>query len=185
MRSPAPWCSSPPMRREPSPARRSRSTADNIWVDCSFLSLRGALATKQSSFRLKDGLLRFARNDEFDDLTHRNPDRTDRDPDVVAAGGTDGGDRENSGVSTGGDDVRDRSGRCVRKLDLAARCLQRASAAAAGMDRRGRWPLRLSRAVFPGAALRTPGGSRPVELSLAAVDRAVFLAAARRAAGAA
>ena len=61
----------------------------------------------------------------------------------------------------------------------------RVAAAADGLDRRGRRPVRLSRAVFSGAALRAAGGSRPVELSLAALDRAVFVAVARRAAQAA
>jgi drug/metabolite transporter (DMT)-like permease len=53
--------------------------------------------------------LRFApRNDELDDSAHRYADRTDRDPDVVAARRADGGDRKNSGLPTGGDDIRDR-----------------------------------------------------------------------------
>ena len=59
------------------------------------------------------------------------------------------------------------------------------SAAAAGLDRRRRRAVRLSRAVFPGVALRAAGRGRAVELSLAAADRAVFVAAARRTAGAA
>ena len=70
-------------------------------------------------------------------------------------------------------------------LDRAARRRRRAAAAAARMDRRRRRPVRLSRAVFPGAALRAAGRSRAVELSLAAADRAVLVAAAGRAAGAA
>ena len=66
-----------------------------------------------------------------------------------------------------------------------ARGLRRAAAAAAGVDRRRRRPVRLSRAVFPGAALRAAGRSGAAELSLAAVDRAVLVAVAGRAAGAA
>ena len=64
-------------------------------------------------------------------------------------------------------------------------CDPRVAAAAAGVDRRRRRSVRLSRAVFSGAALRAAGRSRPAELSLAAVDRAVLVAAAGRAAGAA
>src|SRR6266852_1464300 len=124
-------------------------------------------------------------NDEVDDPTHRHADRTDRDPDVVAAGGADGGDRQNPGISTGGDDVRDRRAGGIPDLDRAAGCHQRIVATAPCMDRRGWWPVRLSRPLFSGAALRAPGRSRVVELSLAAVDRAVFGAAAGRTAGAA
>ena len=61
----------------------------------------------------------------------------------------------------------------------------RSATAAAGVAGRGRRPLRLSRAVFSGAALGAAGRSRPAELSLAAVDRAVLVAVAGRAAGAA
>src|SRR5258708_12568505 len=58
---------------------------------------------------------------EQDDPPHRNPDRTDRDPDVVAAGGTDGGDRKDSRVSIGGDDLRDRPPDGISDMDRAAR----------------------------------------------------------------
>ena len=71
------------------------------------------------------------------------------------------------------------------ELDRAARGAPRLAAAAAGLDRRGRRPVRLSRAVFPGAALCAAGRSGTAELSLAAVDRAVLVAVAGRAAGAA
>src|SRR3977135_1516986 len=124
-------------------------------------------------------------NTKVDDLTQRHADRPDRDPDVVAAGGADGGHRQNPGVSTGGDDVRDRGAGGIPDLDRAAGCRQRIVATAPGMDRRGRWSVRLSRTLLSGAALRAPGRSRVVELSLAAVDRAVFVAAAGRTAGAA
>ena len=124
-------------------------------------------------------------NDEVDDLTYRHADRTDRDPDVVAAGGADGGDGQNPGVSTGGDDVRDRRAGGVPDLDRAAGCRPRIVATAPCMDRRGRWSVRLSRTLFSGAAFRASGRSRVVELSLAAADRAVFVAAAGRTAGAA
>src|SRR5229473_1676609 len=103
-----------------------------------------------------------------DDLTHRDADRPDRDPDVVAADGAYGGHRENSRISTGRDDVRDRRAGGI-----------------SDMDRGSRRVVRIPRPVFPGAALRASGGSGPAELSLAAVDRAVFVAAAGRAAGAA
>src|ERR1700686_4387639 len=119
------------------------------------------------------------------DPTHRDPDRTDGDPDVVAAGRLDGGDRKNSGLSARGDDIRDRRAHRVHDLDRAAGGGPRLAAAATGVDRRRRRAVRLSRAVFPGAAFRTSPRSGPAELSLAAVDRAVLLAAARRAAFAA
>src|SRR5260370_24177108 len=124
-------------------------------------------------------------NDEVDDLTYRHADRTDRDPDVVAADGADGCDRQNPGVSTGGDDVRDRRAGGVPDLDRAAGCRPRIVATAPCMGRRGRWSVRLSPALFSGAAFRAPGRSRVVEISLAAAGRAVFVAAARRTAGAA
>src|SRR6266852_426426 len=69
-------------------------------------------------------------------------------------------------------------------MDPAPGCDQRIAAAACCLGRRGRWPVRLSRAVFPGATLRAAGRSRPVELSLAASDRAVFGAVAGRTPGA-
>src|SRR5260370_18343796 len=120
-----------------------------------------------------------------DDLTHRDADRPDRDPDVVAADGAYGGHRENSRISTGRDDVRDRRAGGISDMDRAAGCHQRTVAAAHCMDRRSRRVVRIPRPVFPGAALRASGGSGPAELSLAAADRAVFVAAAGRAAGAA
>src|SRR3979409_1482126 len=99
--------------------------------------------------------LRFApRNDELDDPAHRYADRTDRDPDVVAARRADGGDGKNPGLPTGGDDVRDRRAGGVPDMDRTAGCGPRVVAAAGSMDRRGRWPVRISCAVFPGAALR-------------------------------
>ncbi len=119
------------------------------------------------------------------DLPHRHPDRTDRDPDVVAAVGHDGCDRQNSSISVGRDDVRDRRRRRLRKLHLPPAGFCRAETAAAGVDRRRRRAVRLSRAVFSGAALCAAGRGRAFELSLAAVDRAVLVAAAGRAAGAA
>src|SRR5258707_4764730 len=122
-------------------------------------------------------------NDEVDDLTYRHADRTDCDPDVVAADDADGCDRQNPGVSTGGDDVRDRRAGGIPDLDRAAGCRQRIVATAPCMDRRGRWSVRLSRTLFSGAALRAPGRSRVVELSLAAVDRAAFVASPGRTAG--
>ena len=73
----------------------------------------------------------------------------------------------------------------VRELPVPARRVRRVAAAAGRLGRRRRRPVRLSRAVFPGAALRAAGRSGPAELSLAAVDRAVLVAAAGRAAGAA
>ena len=42
------------------------------------------------------------------DLPHRHPDRTDRDPDVVAAVGAHGRDRKNPGVPARRHDFRDR-----------------------------------------------------------------------------
>src|ERR1700682_4091994 len=65
-----------------------------------------------------------------DDTTHRYPYRTDRDPDVVAAGGADGGHRENSGIPTGDDDIRDRRAGGIPDMDRAAGCDQRVVAAA-------------------------------------------------------
>ena len=61
----------------------------------------------------------------------------------------------------------------------AASC---APAAGGGVDARRRRPVRLSRALFHGAATRAAGGSRPAQLFLAAADRAVLGAAAGRAA---
>src|SRR5882672_6769443 len=117
-------------------------------------------------------------NDKRNDPTYRYADRIDRDRDVVAAGGTDGGDRKNSRVPAGGDDVRDRSAGRISHLDRATEGDARIVAAAAGVDRRGRWSLRLPRAVLPGAALCASGRSRFAELSLAAADRVVLVVAA-------
>src|SRR5258707_13862362 len=94
---------------------------------------------------------------EQDDPPHRNPDRTDRDPDVVAAGGTDGGDRKDSRVSIGGDDVRDRRADGISDMDRAARRDPRVAAAAPRLDRRGRRSVRVPRAIFPRPALRASG----------------------------
>src|SRR5258708_9062371 len=66
---------------------------------------------------------------EQDAPPHRHPDRTDRDPDVVAAGGTDGGDGKNSRVSIGGDDVCDRRADGISDMDRAARRDPRVAAA--------------------------------------------------------
>ena len=122
-------------------------------------------------------------------LNHDSPcryaHRTDRDPDVVAAVGADGRHGENSRVPARRHDVCDRRGGGVRELPVPALRLRRIEAAAGRLGRRRRRPVRLSRAVFPRASLRAAGRSGPVELSLAAPDRAVLLAAARRAAGAA
>src|SRR5947209_116798 len=106
-------------------------------------------------------------------------------PDVVAAGGADGGHGQNSRIPAGGDDVRDRRGGGIPDMDPAPGCDQRIAPTARCLGGGGRWPVRLSRAVFPGAAFCAAGRSRPVELSLAASDRAVFGAAAGRTAGAA
>src|SRR5580704_2890626 len=122
---------------------------------------------------------------EANESSRRYADRTDRDPDGVAAGGTDGGDWEDPGVSAGGDDVSDRLARRIPDLDRTAERFSRAVAAAAGVAGRRRRAVRLSRAVFPGAALCASGRSRPVELSLAVADCIVLGAAARRTAGAA
>src|SRR6266403_221003 len=124
-----------------------------------------------------DGYFRHCR-DDVHDPTRRHPDRTDRDPDVVAAGRAHGGDWKNSGLSAGGDDVRDRGDGRIADMDWAAARGPRFAATAAGVDRRGRRAVWLSRVVFPCVALRAAGGSGPVELSLAAVDSAVFLVAA-------
>src|ERR1700722_6053306 len=118
-----------------------------------------------------------------DDLPPRGADRTDRDPDVVAAGGADGGDREDPRLSTGGDDVRDRCAGGVADMDRAAGGARRSVATARGMGCRGRLTVRVSRAVFSGAAFRAAGRSRAAELSLAAVDRAVFIIFFPRVAG--
>ena len=100
-------------------------------------------------------------------------------------GGADGGDRKNSRLSARCDDIRDRRAGRRADLDRAPRGAARLAAAAAGLDCRGRRPVRLSRAVFPRAALRAARRSGTAELSLAAIDRAVLVAVARRAAGAA
>src|SRR6185437_4315300 len=107
------------------------------------------------------------------------------DPVVVAARGADGGDRKDSGVPARRDNVRDRRAGGIFDLVRPAKRGRRVEATGAGVDGRRRRPVRLSRAVFFGAALRAAGRSRAVELSLAAVDRAVLLAAAGRTAGAA
>src|ERR1700733_5701347 len=72
------------------------------------------------------------------DPPHRDPDRSDRDPDVVAVVGNDGGSGADSGFSARGDDVRDRGSGGVRKLHLAAGRVRRPEAAAARLDRRRR-----------------------------------------------
>src|SRR6202034_2116123 len=54
------------------------------------------------------------------DPPHCHVDRADRDPDVVAAVGDDGGDGADSGVSARGHDLRDRRGGGVCQLHLAA-----------------------------------------------------------------
>src|SRR5258708_11371803 len=94
---------------------------------------------------------------EQDDPPHRHPDRTDRDPDVVAAGGTDGGDGKNSRVSIGGNDVRDRRADGISDLDRAARRGPCVAATAPRLDRRSRGSVRISRAIFPRAPLPASG----------------------------
>src|SRR3984957_7522389 len=96
----------------------------------------------------------------FDDLPHRYLDRTDRDPDVVAAGGADGGDGENPRLSTGGDNLCDRRAGGGADLDRTARGRQGLAATACRVGRRRRRTVRISRAVFPGLALRAAGRSR-------------------------
>ena len=59
----------------------------------------------------------------------------------------------------------------------------RAAAAAAGLGRRCRRIVRLSRALFSGAALCSARRGRAFELPVAAVDRSVLVLPARRAAG--
>src|SRR5258705_7363686 len=61
MKSPAPWCSSPPTRRAPSPGRPSPSTADSIWCEFVFVIPRGDRneAIHVSSYSI-DGLRRGA-----------------------------------------------------------------------------------------------------------------------------
>src|SRR5882724_1778434 len=125
------------------------------------------------------------RNDKVDDSPHRDADRIDRDPDVVAIGRDDGCDRHRPGLSARGNDLCDRCAGGVADLDRAPWRDPRIVATAAGLDRWRRRAVRLSCAVFPGAALCAARRSWPVELSLAASDRAVLLAAAGRAAGAA
>src|SRR5258708_28746525 len=93
---------------------------------------------------------------EQDDPPHRHPDRTDRDPDVVAAGGTDGGDGKNSRVSIGGDDVCDRRADGISDMDRAARRDRRVAAAAPRLDRRGPGSVRVSPPIFPGPSLPPP-----------------------------
>ena len=91
--------------------------------------------------------------------------------------------RADAALSTDGHDLRDRRAGGAAELVLAARCDPRAQAVAARLGGRRRRAVRLSRAVFPRAALRAAGRSGPAELSLAAADRAVLVAAAGRAAG--
>src|ERR1700693_5169743 len=76
------------------------------------------------------------RNDDLDDRPHRDADRADRDPDVVAACGHDGRDRHHSGIPTCGDDVCDRRLGGIADLDRAGGGTPRS--AAAGW-RLGRW----------------------------------------------
>src|SRR5260370_42457533 len=90
---------------------------------------------------------------EQDDPPPRNPDRTDRDPDVVAAGGTDGGDRKDSRVSIGGDDVCDRRADGISDMDRAARRDRRVAAAASRLDRRGPLSVRGTLPVVSRTAL--------------------------------
>src|SRR5258708_37965618 len=93
-----------------------------------------------------------------DDLTHRDADRPDRDPDVVAADGAYGGHRENSRISTGRGDVRDRRACGISDTDRGAGCHQRTVAAAHCMDRRSAREVGIPPPVFPCAALVAPGG---------------------------
>src|SRR5271169_2249995 len=129
-----------------------------------------------------DGFNLYSITAERYDTPHRNHDRTDRHPDVVAIGRADGGDGQDSSFSTGGDDIRDWCAGRVSHLDRTAGGDRRIAARAAGMDRRGRWAVRLSCALFSRAAIRAPRRSRSFELSLAVVDRTVFVVPAWRAA---
>ena len=118
------------------------------------------------------------RND--DDLPHRDPDRPFRDFDVVAARRVDGGDRKDSGLSARRAHLRHRrAGRAAHFHRTAAGAVG-VTPAAAGMGRRRRRIVRLSRAVFSGAAVRATRGSRTSELSLAIADRIVLIVPARR-----
>ena len=89
------------------------------WCDGSRSSLRVSRHARRLTrhSRLDDGMIARAvdcrvrsrlGNDELDDPPHRDADRTDRDPDVVAAGGDDGGDRKDSGLPARRDDLCDR-----------------------------------------------------------------------------
>src|ERR1700720_796953 len=108
------------------------------------------------------------------DLPNRNPDRTGRDPDVVAACRAHRGHGKDSRLPTGGDDVCDRRAGGLPDINRPRPGHRRLAPAAARMDRRRRWSLRLSRALFSRAAVCASGRSRAFELSLAAIDRSVF-----------
>ena len=83
-----------------------------------------------------------------------------RDPDVVAAGGDDGRHRPHSGVRTVGDDVCDRRLGVFGAFRAAPGRDRRAEAIAARLGGRRRRAVRLSRAVFPGAAAGAAGRGR-------------------------
>src|SRR5581483_9555609 len=108
MKSPAPWCFSPLMKPAPSPARRCRSMAGSIW--CELLVIARSACDEAIQLVITDGLDCFASlaMTAINVPPHRNPDRTDRNPDVVAACRADGCNGENSGVPIGRDDVCDR-----------------------------------------------------------------------------
>src|SRR2546430_5391219 len=125
---------------------------------------------------MDSGFAHFAPGNDVDDRPHRHTDRIDRDPDVVAACGTHRRDRKDSGIPTRSDDVRDRRIDGISDMGWKADCFPGFAATGAGMDRRRRGTVRVSRAVFPGTALRASGRSRSAELSLAAADRAVPVA---------
>src|SRR5882757_6898865 len=57
------------------------------------------------------------RNDKVDDSPHRDADRIDRDPDVLAACGDDGCDRHRPGLSARGNDLCDWCAGGVADLD--------------------------------------------------------------------
>src|SRR5258708_14850415 len=119
------------------------------------------------------------------DETLRHAYWHDGDPDVVAACVADGRERHRAAVSARRHDLCDRRLRRRAELDREAWWLARAAPAACRLARRSRRAVRLSRAVFHLAALRAPGRSGPGQLPLAAADRAVLGAAARRTARAA
>ena len=109
-----------------------------------------------------------------------HPHRPDRNFDVVAIIGDDDRDRCDPTVSIDGHDLRDRRARSLCEFSVSSRCVRCVDPVAAGVARRRRRFVRLSRAVFSGAATRAACRSRTLELSLAAADRLVLVIAAGR-----